>query len=75
MTERKIRNIIADALEVNPSEISDENSEAWDSLNHVTILVALDSAFDGKVAEIKEIQEAYSVASIINILRKNGLVS
>lgn len=75
MTEQEVKRIIANALEVDRRELDDEISEAWDSLGHLNVLIALDMAYDGKLAEIKEMQTAYSVGGIIDILRQNGLVS
>lgn len=75
MTKQEVKEIIANALEIDCRELDDESSEVWDSLGHINILIALDIAYDGKLAKIKEMQTAYSVGQIIDILRQNGLVS
>jgi len=53
------------------SEVGDDG---WDSLGQLSVLAALDEAFDGKVAAINEIGDADSVKSIIQILQNNDLM-
>jgi len=55
-------------------ESSSENTEEWDSLGHLSILVALDKELNGKLSSIPEIATADSVEAIIAILRKNHLI-
>ena len=73
MTESEVREIISTALAA--SDFDAEASEGWDSLAHVSVLVALDTAFDGKIAKIEELQDAYSVNAIVDILRAKRLVA
>jgi acyl carrier protein len=61
----------AGAIDMNSSM---ESVEWWDSLTHLNVLVALDTHFDGKVAEIREMAQAVSVKSIIQILREHSLI-
>jgi hypothetical protein len=46
-----------------------DNTPEWDSLTHLSILSALDSAYNGRVAAIPEIGSAYSVERIIDLLK------
>ncbi len=69
-----VKKIIAGALQTNPDRIDDEAVGAWDSLSHITVLVAIDRAFDGQVSKIQEMRGANSVAGIVKVLRENGLV-
>jgi len=80
ITEIDIYTLIEKALEIkvntivdNP-EVTHESFEAWDSLGQISILVALDKLFDGKIAAISEMASANSVSKIIEILKKNSLI-
>lgn len=46
----------------------------WDSLGQLSILVALDRHFSGKVAAMSEMAEADSVHKIVGILQAHGLL-
>ena len=46
-----------------------ENTEEWDSLGQLSILVELDKYFEGKISNIPEMAEANSVSKIIIILK------
>jgi acyl carrier protein len=74
--EEEIIGIIAKSLEVGEININSsvENTEEWDSLGHLSILVALDKRFDGNLASIKEMAAASSVKSIFKILEDNSLI-
>ena len=73
MNESELREIISKALEASDQDA--KTDEKWDSLAHVSVLVALDTAFDGKIAKIEELHDVYSVNGIIGILRAKGLVA
>ena len=79
MTVEELKKIVADALEVSPGEVGDDAStetlEAWDSLGHVAIIVALDEALDGRVAAIDGIRKAYSLPALVELLRAHRLVA
>jgi acyl carrier protein len=70
--------IIATALEVDPSLVAVTTQapdlESWDSIGHLAILVALDHAFGGKIADISDLAAANSVAKIVDLLEANGLL-
>lgn len=79
MTRAELQRIIGDALEVPPEAVTDDASsqtlEAWDSVGHINILVALDTATNGAVAGIAEMQDAYSFEQIATALRQHGLLT
>ena len=54
-------------------QVSSNNFDEWDSMSHLSILIALDKKLSGKVQKIQELSEAYSVKRIIQILNKNKL--
>ena len=70
-----VMGIIENSLELAPGTLKpDSNSEDienWDSLGQLTILVALDKNFNGKVSGLSEMAEANSVNKIIKILKDN----
>ena len=74
--EEEIIGIIAKSLEVGEINIksSVENTEEWDSLGHLSILVSLDKRFNGEVAGIKKMANIDSVKSILNVLKNNNLI-
>jgi len=78
MGDKEVIDIITEALEVEEgtvtAETTAEDLEKWDSLGHLSILVALDKGFDGKVAAIAEMVTANSVLKILNLLRDRGLI-
>lgn len=76
LNEEKILHIIQDALQTQGKitlNTTSDDIEEWDSLGHLGILAALDTFFDGKVGDIKEIGSARSVREIVQILRDNNL--
>jgi acyl carrier protein len=70
-----VMEIIEKALELKPGVLKeDSNSERmedWDSLGQLSILVALDKHFKGKISSLSEIAEANSVPKILSILKSN----
>ena len=72
-----VMEIIEKALELKPgilNEDSDsERMEDWDSLGQLSILVALDKHFKGKISSLSEMAEANSVPKILTILKKNSI--
>ena len=76
--QSEIMQIIEKALELGPgilTEDSDsEKTEGWDSLGQLSILVALDKHFEGKISSISEMAEANSVQKIISTLRENSIL-
>ena len=78
MNENEVLSVIQKAIGPEAGAIDMNSSmdsvEWWDSLTHLNVLVALDTHFDGKVAEIREMAQAVSVKSIIQILRGHSLI-
>ena len=52
---------------------SSENIDSWDSLGQLSILVAMDKHFDGRISSVPEMAEANSVLKILNILKENSI--
>ena len=79
MKQEDIHIIIANALEVKIDQINDqtkaEDLEEWDSIGHLSILVALDNSLNGKIAKISEFSEADSIRKIIKILIQHKLIN
>jgi|APSaa5957512535_1039671.scaffolds.fasta_scaffold29774_2 acyl carrier protein len=76
--QSKIMEIIEKALVLEPGilkEDSDsEKTEGWDSLGQLSILVALDKHFEGKISSISEMAAANSVQKILTILKENSII-
>jgi acyl carrier protein len=77
-TEQDVLSVIEKSLEV-PSGTIDldtvaESMEEWDSIGHLGILTALDSFFEGGIANVSEIGEATSIPKILDALRKHSLI-
>jgi acyl carrier protein len=69
---------IEKALGMKPGSLN-ETTDAkqvpnWDSLGQLSILVALDKLFSGKMAAITEMGSADSVPKIMGLLKKHSLV-
>jgi acyl carrier protein len=47
--------------------------EEWDSLGQLSILVALDTHFGGKVSNLTEMADVDSIQAILAVLKKNGI--
>ncbi len=78
ITEKEILDIMQNALKLKEKSLTIDSSmsnvEEWDSLGHLSILVALDKFFNGKIAGVKDLVSADSVNKIINILKENSLL-
>ena len=72
MTQEQIYDIIKNALA--ESDDDQDSEEGWDSMAQISVLIALDSAFEGKIAKIEKMQSVSSVDEVMAILRENGLV-
>lgn len=51
-----------------------EDFEEWDSLGHLGILAALDTAYEGRIGTIKEMGTARSVREILTLLTAHHLL-
>ena len=76
-TQTLIIKIIEEALELEPGIIKEDSDsegiENWDSLGQLSILVALDKKFEGKISSLSEMAEANSVQKIFSILKENSI--
>ena len=72
-----VMEIIEKALELKPGILKEdshsEKIEDWDSLGQLSILVALDKHFKGKISSLSEIADANSVPKILTVLKKNSI--
>jgi acyl carrier protein len=77
-TAADVIKVLEKSLELKSGSINEntraEDLENWDSLGHLTILVALDKFFDGKISGINEIGQADSLPKILVALKKNNLI-
>lgn len=69
--EEKIKQVMADILDMEPSGINDDTSmdnvEGWDSANHISLVLALEEEFDVAfdVSEIEEMTSFYSIVETV----------
>ena len=72
-----VMEIIEKALELKPGILKEDSDservEDWDSLGQLSILVALDKHFEGRISSLSEIADANSVPKILTILKKNSI--
>lgn len=78
VSQSEVIAVIEKALEMKPGSLS-ENTRAeevatWDSLGQLSILVALDKCFSGKIANITEMAESDSIPKILATLKQHGLI-
>ena len=78
MKIEELYEIIATALEIESKKIHigtvAEDLEEWDSLGHLSILVAVDEKLSGQISNIEEFAVADSVEKIVNLLKVNKLL-
>jgi acyl carrier protein len=78
ITEETILDIMHNALKLKEKRLTVNSTmqdiEEWDSLGHLSILVALDKFFNGKISGIKELASADSIRKILQILKENSLM-
>jgi acyl carrier protein len=72
--EERVRSVIADVFGLGPGEVGPETSietvEAWDSLQHLTVVLALEEEFDIRLDD-EETIAAVSLAVITEIVREH----
>ena len=75
MTEQEVVSIIKKEIAAETLDMDVEG--AWDSLDLVTILQALDEATNNKLTEVndKELGTAKTPRQLIDILKKHGICS
>ena len=78
ITQSEVIEIIEKALEMKSGLLNEttrsEEVENWDSLGQLSILVALDKLFDGKIANLTQMAEADSMPKILDILKQHSLI-
>ncbi len=71
--EERIKGIMEDILDVEAGEIGDEfhrdDVDAWDSMNHLRMITALEEAFDIRFT-MDEIEEIESYRDLLNAVRR-----
>ena len=72
----QVQATLAATLKVAPDSVQpdtrDEDLEAWDSLGHVKLIMALEHAFDIYI-EVDDFGELKSVPAILAYLQKQGV--
>ena len=70
-TEQRVRQILAEILRLNPSEVGDDASldttPGWDSANHINFVLALEEEFSVTL-DVDEIEEMTSFPDVIRIV-------
>jgi acyl carrier protein len=78
ISQADVISVVENALEIQPGTLTSstraEEVERWDSLGQLSILVALDKLYDGKIASISDMAEADSMTKIIGILRQHTML-
>ena len=71
----KVRQIAADIFTLDVEQVtassSPESIEAWDSMQHLNLVLALEQSFDVTFAP-EEIETMVTIGEIVNVLRKKG---
>ena len=69
----QVRRVMADVLGLDPAAIggdaSPETIPAWDSVQHLSLVIALEEEFSVRFAP-EEIEEAMSLGAIIELIRR-----
>tara|TARA_B100000674_G_C37842992_1_gene916244 strand:- start:206 stop:463 length:258 start_codon:yes stop_codon:yes gene_type:complete len=76
ISRSELCSLIEEILELEVGTVTSESTdwyEEWDSLGHLSILVALDKKLGGKCKDIRELGTAVSIDKIFNILIDNQL--
>jgi acyl carrier protein len=72
----KVENLLSEVLQMRASEITDDltmkNVDAWDSLKHMELIVALEQSFEIQLS-FDEIVAMQSVSEIKRVLRERGV--
>jgi len=78
-TENEVIAVIEKALEMKVGALTKytraEEVDIWDSVGQLSLLVALDKLFEGKIANISEMAEADSMPKVLAILKQHLLLS
>ena len=76
--DAKVENLLSEVLQMPASDITDEltmkDVDAWDSLKHMELIVALEQGFEVQLS-FDEIVAMQSVSAIKRVLRERGVTS
>ena len=74
--DTKVENLLSEVLQMPATAITDEltmkDVEAWDSLKHMELIVALEQSFEIQLS-FDEIVAMQSVSAIKRVLRERGV--
>lgn len=72
----QLRQLVAKALNIPAESVQDsssmENTDAWDSLAHMDVILSIEQHFAVNL-EGDEIADMQSVAAIVNVLKNKGV--
>ena len=75
--DKKIQEILSNIFEIDPSKITEsfsrDQSDKWDSLNHIKLIISLEEEFNIAIEE-DEMTSIKSYKDIWSILQKKGIV-
>lgn len=75
--DEEVCRIISEALEVKrvTPEDSMDTVEGWDSLGTLNVLMALEKRYGPKVASISDLAQVRSVKEILELLRREAIIT
>lgn len=72
MDSSRLISLVVGALEITPNRITDQTQasdvDEWDSLGHISILVALDEVIPGILESVPELASATSIPDLQRLL-------
>ncbi len=75
-SNEKLQNILATILQIGPDSIRDdltaEDVDTWDSLNHIALMGALEQEFNVQI-DIERVEDSQSVGALKAILTDLGI--
>jgi acyl carrier protein len=78
MEDKKVEKLLADALGMPVEQVNDDLAmrevEAWDSLKHMELIVALEESFQIQLT-FDEIVAMQSVGQIKTVLKQRGVIA
>lgn len=79
LTEQKLVELFSNILKIKKNKININtlnlnNTEQWDSINHLNLMVEIDTKLNGKAKNIPELATAHSLKKICAILKKHKLM-
>ncbi len=74
--KQKFRDVCAAILQLPPERVVDdltpEQVDTWDSLNHINLIGALEQEFDVMLAT-ENLEQTHSIQALKSLLRKHGV--